>query len=119
MACRKTIQALTPSANNKEETWACTKTMQALREGLGGKMKDIVGKAGAGILQLKEIGFLEKTNTRLNEREIQMRLDDLDGLDDDDDDDEEDGDRDEEEDVSTETTVGRKRATTYNVRYRI
>ena len=97
MACRKTIQALTPSANNKEETWACTKTMQALREGLGGKMKDIVGKAGAGILQLKEIGFLEKTSTRLNEREIQMRLDDLDGLvnDDDDDDDNEDGDGDE------------------------
>ena len=73
---------------------ACAKTTQALREGLVGKMKDIVGKAGAGILQLKEIGFLEKTNTRLNEREIQMRLDDLDGLGDDDDDDDEDGDGD-------------------------
>eukprot|EP01083_Nonionella_stella_P270114 914375_1 len=89
---------------------ACAKTGQALREGLGGKMKDIVGKAGAGILQLKKIGFLEKNHVRLNEREIQMRLDDLDGMYDDDDDDDDDEDtEEEEEDVSTENTGGKKR----------
>jgi hypothetical protein len=64
---------------------AAEKTSQALREGLGGKMREVVGKAGAGILQLKKIGFLD--TPRLNERDIQMRLDDLEGLDDDNDDD--------------------------------
>ena len=69
---------------------ATEKTSQALREGLGGKMREVMGKAGAGILQLKKIGFLDKS--RLNEKEIQMRLDDLEGLDDDNDDDNDDGD---------------------------